>query len=233
MPRHLAIGDIHGCFTALTELAEFVRFRDDDVIITLGDHVDRGANSCAVIDWLLQLDRDHTLIPLKGNHEVMMLQARDDGNDYFSTWMGRGGEETLRSYSPFEGDGSMADVPDHHWDFIETLRSYYECDTHFFVHANANPKISLEDQSDLMLYWEKFCHQSRHMSGKIMVCGHSSQRSGLPLMNENAICIDTRCCRGGWLSCLCVEDGTIWQANQDGDTRQFHIDEIEAMRDQL
>lgn len=37
--RHLAIGDIHGCFNSLSTLAAFVPFRDDDVIITLGDYV--------------------------------------------------------------------------------------------------------------------------------------------------------------------------------------------------
>ena len=194
MVRHLAISDIHGCFDALTTLAETVGFLDDDVIITLGDYVDRGPNSCAVIDWLMHVDRTNTLVPLKGNHEVMMLQARDDDSGYFSSWMNCGGEETLRSYSPFDDDsGSLADVPDHHWDFIETLRPVYECETHFFVHANAHPGMTLADQPDFMLYWEPFGDPDRHESGKIMVCGHSSQRSGLPLMNENAICIDTRC----------------------------------------
>ena len=51
--RHLAIGDIHGCFRALTTLEAFVPFRDEDTLITLGDYVDRGPNSCAVLDWLV------------------------------------------------------------------------------------------------------------------------------------------------------------------------------------
>jgi serine/threonine protein phosphatase 1 len=40
--RHLAIGDIHGCFKALTTLAAFVPFQPADVVITLGDYVNRG-----------------------------------------------------------------------------------------------------------------------------------------------------------------------------------------------
>ena len=51
--RHLAVGDIHGCFKALTTLAAFVPFRADDVLITLGDYVDRGPDSYAVLDWLI------------------------------------------------------------------------------------------------------------------------------------------------------------------------------------
>ena len=52
--RHLAVGDIHGCFKALTTLATLVPFREDDVVITLGDYVNRGPNSCGVLDWLIR-----------------------------------------------------------------------------------------------------------------------------------------------------------------------------------
>ena len=51
--RYLAVGDIHGCFHALTTLAAYVPFRPDDLIITLGDYVNRGPNSFAVVDWLI------------------------------------------------------------------------------------------------------------------------------------------------------------------------------------
>ena len=46
--RYLAVGDIHGCFKALTTLAEFVPFYPHDVVITLGDYVDRGPHPLAV-----------------------------------------------------------------------------------------------------------------------------------------------------------------------------------------
>ena len=68
--RYLAVGDIHGCFTALTSLAAYVPFRDDDLLITLGDYVNRGPDSCAVLDWLIRRQRHGKLVPLRGNHEV-------------------------------------------------------------------------------------------------------------------------------------------------------------------
>lgn len=82
MPRHLAIGDIHGCFNALETLSGFVGFRPDDVIITLGDYVDRGPNSYAVLDWLIDADTRYELKPLRGNHDIMMVNARDDAGAY-------------------------------------------------------------------------------------------------------------------------------------------------------
>lgn len=230
MTRHLAIGDIHGCFNALTTLTEFVGFRADDTIITLGDYVDRGPDTCAVLDWLIHYDKTHTLIPLRGNHEIMMLEAREQ-DDCFRDWMACGGEETLRSYSPFDGvAGKLVDVSDGHWQFLRhRLVDSYETATHFFVHANAHADIPIEDQPAFLLYWQPFGDPDRHESGKIMVCGHTSQKSGLPLANGNAICIDTWAYGGGWLTCLHVESGTFWQANENGETRTFEMDEIASL----
>ncbi|HUG67923.1 MAG TPA: metallophosphoesterase family protein [Pirellulaceae bacterium] len=227
MPRHLVIGDIHGCFDALRQLCKFVRLQSDDVVITLGDYCNRGPNTCAMLDWLIHCDGVHALKPLRGNHDIMMLNARNSESEY-RKWMDVGGDATLRSYAPFENDpGTLADVPDHHWRFLaDRLLPYFETDTHFFVHANAYPDISLDEQPDFMLYWEQFNDPPRHESGKTMICGHTSQKTGLPLSSPYAVCVDTWACGNGWLTCLHVESGKIWQANQRGETRQLWLDEL-------
>lgn len=227
MPRHLAIGDIHGCYDALRTLCDFVELRDDDVLVTLGDYVNRGPNACAVLDWLIHQQRTRILRPLRGNHEVMTLNALNSDEAY-RRWLRCGGDLTLRSYAPFEGDrGSLADIPDSHWEFIQhQLLPYFETPTHFFVHANADPDIPLEEQPEFMLYWEDYDDPPRHPSGKIMVCGHNSQKSGLPVTNGHAVCIDTWAWGTGWLTCLHAESGQIWQANQSGQTRKMWLDEV-------
>lgn len=228
MGRTLAIGDIHGCYTALRTLCDAVDLRDDDTIVTLGDYPNRGPNTNAVIDWLIHLDANYNFIPLRGNHDIMMLQARDGHTDDFRKWIGVGGDMTLTSYSPVEGaDGELTDIPDAHWRFLEDrLQPYHETDTHFFVHANAYPDMPMGEQPDFMLYWEKFNDPPPHESGKIMVCGHSSQKSGLPINIGHAICIDTRAFKNGWLTCLDVDSGEILQANQQGETRSLRLDEL-------
>ncbi|HEY9796072.1 MAG TPA: hypothetical protein V6D30_10555, partial [Leptolyngbyaceae cyanobacterium] len=65
-----------------------------------------------------------------------------------------------------------------------------------------------------------------HCSGKIMVCGHSSQKSGVPLNVGHAICIDTWVYGKGWLTCLDVTSGRVWQANQAGQQREAWIDQF-------
>jgi serine/threonine protein phosphatase 1 len=223
--RHLAIGDIHGCSRALDALLAAVSPRADDRLITLGDYVNRGPDSRGVLGRLLQLHRLGQLIPLRGNHEEMMLEARES-DAHLGLFLNVGGDRTLASYGP---DATLADVPAAHWDFIENVcRDYYETDTHFFVHANAYPDVPLVEQPTFMLRWEPFNDPPPHESGKVMVCGHSSQKSGRPRNLGHAICIDTHAHgRNGWLTCLDVTSGRIWQANQRGEVRQAWITDFD------
>ena len=219
MSRLLTIGDIHGCAMALETLAGFVPLADDDLLVTLGDYVDRGPNSREVLDWLIKRHARGNLIPLCGNHEIMMLQARDDDAS-LRFWLALGGAEAVASYGRGRG-GRISDVPDAHWEFLEyETRPYYETDTHFFVHANALADWPLAEQPDRALFWDKFDNPPPHQSGKIMICGHTAQRSGRPLDIGHAVCIDTWVYGRGWLTCLDPETGEYWQANQLGETRR-------------
>lgn len=228
MTRHLAIGDIHGCISALTALLDFVAPGPDDTIVTLGDYVDRGPDSAAVLEFLIELGETHNLVSLRGNHEIMMLEARDK-KSWLQPWLSYGGAATLRSYSAADDDaGSFADIPDTHIDFLENgLVSYHECQSHFFVHANADADVALADQSDAALYWRKYDNPERHCSDKIMVCGHTVQESGVPRSNGDSVCIDTWAYGAGWLSCLDVGSGKIWQANEAGDRRSLTLSDLD------
>lgn len=224
--RTLAIGDIHGCFRALTRLVEFVELTPDDLLITLGDYVNRGPDSRSVVDWLIARRRiGGKLVALRSNHELMMLDAREGGH-MLNRLLHCGGDATLASYSPLDDEGRISDVPDEHWEFLDKqLVGWYETPTHFFVHANAYPDYPLDQQPDLMLYWESFNDPPPHESGKVMICGHTSQKSGVPLSLGHAVCIDTWACGRGWLTCLDVDTGRYWQANQQGEVRGGWSDE--------
>jgi serine/threonine protein phosphatase 1 len=218
--RVLAIGDIHGCSVALRTLLAAVAPEPEDRIVTLGDYVDRGPDSRGVLDQLIALRGTGTLIPLRGNHEVMMLAARD-GCDV-PLWLTCGGRETLWSYgAPFPDPEELKRVPAEHWYFMEhDCRDWYETPTHFFVHASAEPDIPLDEQPDSALHWERFESAGPHCSGKIMVCGHTQQREGVPRNLGHAVCIDTSCYTGRWLTCLDVETAMYWQANEQGEVRK-------------
>ena len=225
--RVLAIGDIHGCSQALDVLLRAVDPQPDDLIITLGDYVDRGPDSRGVIDRLLTLRQSHHLVPLLGNHDQMMLEAREQEVEETDWFCWCGGEETVASYPAVEGGGRLAGVPDAHWEFLErSCVDWFETDAHFFVHANVFPDLPLAEQPTYMLLWEKLDHPRPHVSGKVMVCGHTAQRSGRPLNLGHAVCIDTWVYGEGWLTCLDVTSGQIWQANQRGQERTARLDDF-------
>ena len=231
MSRTLAIGDIHGCLDALLTLTQFVNIGEDDTLITVGDYVDRGPNSRGVIDWLIDKHESGRLKPLRGNHDIMMLNARHDV-EQLTRFLKAGGDATLNSYKTNGSSyGKICDVPTDHWDFLENhLLPYYETDSHFFVHGNVYPELPLSDQPDFMLFWKKFNDPPQHQSGKTMVCGHTSQKTGVPKYNANAVCIDTRVFGNGWLTCFDIESRQIWQANQNGQTRRFFLDEADSWK---
>lgn len=225
--RTLAIGDIHGCLRALDLLLGMIEPQPDDVVITLGDYVDRGPDSKGVLDRLIELQRRCNLVALKGNHDIMMMQARDDPQA-FRDWCHYGGKQALQSYGADPQWDLFSDaIPADHWRFLETSTvPHHEIDTHFFVHANAYPDVPLDEQPDSMLYWESIdaATSRRHESGKVMVCGHSSQRSGKPLILEHAVCIDTWVYGDGWLTGLDVATGKYWQTSQRSETRTGCLD---------
>ena len=217
--RTFAIGDIHGCSVALKRLDSQLRFSTEDTVVLLGDYVDRGPDTKGALDYIIELQSRCRLIPLRGNHEIMMLRARDDRSAIME-WEGCGGDETLASYKA----QSFADIPASHWKFLSSTQAYYETKTDFFVHAGVDPNEALADQPDYMLYWEFFEDPAPHRSGKRMICGHTSQKSGRPKNVGHAVCIDTYAHGGGWLTCLEMKSDRYWQANQQGQLRTGELE---------
>ncbi len=220
--RVLAIGDIHGCLTALDTLLAAVAPKPDDLLITLGDYTDRGPDSRGVLDRLIALHATGRLVALRGNHDELFLEARADPA---GMWVAVGGRETMDSYDAFCTAAGMRLVPEAHWKFLEeSCVDYYETETHFFVHANVYPDLPLAEQPTYMLYWEKLTEPVAHVSGKVMVCGHTRQKSGRPLDLGTAVCIDTGVYDpDGWLTCLEVATGRYWQGNQRGELREGRL----------
>ncbi len=213
--RLIAVGDIHGCATAFRSLLDAVALTSQDTLVLLGDYVDRGPQSREVLDFILQLGSACRLIPLLGNHEIMMLTAFQDHSQALD-WLQCGGQATLDSYG-----GSPADVPPQHLAFLQSCVSFFETERFLFVHANYDPRLELQDQPEAHLYWLHL-HLHRpapHVSGKTAIVGHTPQKSGEVLDLGHLICLDTYCVGGGWLTAMDVESRTVWQADRQGRLR--------------
>ena len=220
--RTLAIGDVHGCARALDTLLTAVHPRSQDTLVTLGDYLNWGPDSRAVISRLIHLSADCILIPLRGNHEQLLLDARHSPAD-LALFLKLGGDATLRSYADSGKHASFADVPDEHWRFLESTRDYHETDTHLFVHAMLDPDLPLDAQPTAILLWAPFRDPAPHVSGKVMICGHTPQDTGDPRNLGHSICIDTHAHGGGWLTCLDTRTGHLWQSTDAGELRESSI----------
>ena len=214
----LAIGDIHGCDTALKTMLDLVQPSKDDLVITLGDYVDRGPDSKAVIQTLLDFKSSHQLVHLMGNHEIQMIRALE-ARHHMERFLDPlcGGQDTLDNYG-----GSFEQIPDDHWEFITSGKLFYETESHIFVHAGLEPDIDLDKQDSETYYYKRFHGVKPHKSGKPYICGHTIQGDS-PTNKGYAICLDTCAYGGGWLTALDVQSGKCWQTNERGQSRVIEI----------
>ena len=76
--RCLVAGDVHGCFATLEQGLEEARYDpDNDVLLGVGDLVDRGPDSLRALPVLEQ----GQLLAIRGNHDDVLRQALCSGLD--------------------------------------------------------------------------------------------------------------------------------------------------------
>ena len=215
--RLIAIGDIHGCLLALESLIEAIQPTRQDLLVTLGDYVDRGPNSRGVVDFLIDLSTRTRLVKILGNHEEMMLNVLRNGESHHN-WLRYGGIQTLDSY---QFDGDLDFLPQSHVQFFDELGDYFEYDEFLFTHAAYDPSQPLGETDPQMLRWYHLTEgiPSAHQSGKTVVVGHTAQREGEVLDLGHLLCIDTFCYGGGWLTAIDLHTRELWQTSKDGELR--------------
>jgi serine/threonine protein phosphatase 1 len=225
--RIYAIGDIHGRLDLLAKLhgrivSDARRFVGKKRIVYLGDYIDRGRDSCAVIEYLCNHDLEgFERVFLKGNHDAWMLDFLEDA-EVGPDWFFNGGEVTLASYGVgcddegrpmthlFDDVGELQKalkdmLPGHHREFLDALKLQHVEGNYLFVHAGIRPDVALEAQTpdDLMWIREPFLSSDDDF-GKVVVHGHTPTPQAE--MRANRIGIDTGACYGGALTCLVLED---------------------------
>jgi serine/threonine protein phosphatase 1 len=192
------------------------------MLVYLGDYVDRGADTCGVLERLCRKPMAGVrCILLKGNHEDMLLRFLHDaavGNN----WRLCGGMETLLSYKvavnvALARDGLAAlkedfrkRLPLPHLELLHQLKPCAAIGDYFFCHAGVRPGVALARQQEADLVWiRKEFLQSAVDFGKIVVHGHSPVPE--PEVRANRINIDTGAYMTHRLTCLVLE----------GDERRF------------
>lgn len=216
--RLFTIGDIHGCAAELEVLLRGLPAGAGDTVAFVGDYVDRGPGSRAVLDQLIALQRrgDIRTVFLKGNHEDMCLSYFGRDGHWGESWHLNGGLATLKSYgidAHMPGAMAVKALPPGHLEFLESLVPSYVTDRWILVHAGIRPDRPFAEQDEEDLFWirEEFI-ANPHPLPQTIVFGHTPTRRVLVDLPYK-IGIDTGCVYGGRLTCIELESGALYQVS--------------------
>ncbi|NMC64205.1 MAG: serine/threonine protein phosphatase [SAR324 cluster bacterium] len=208
--RLIAIGDIHACCKELEALLGFLKaergLSSEDLVVFMGDYIDRGSDAAGVIKMLLQFQQEFpSTVFLKGNHEDMLLDHLGFEGNQGSVFIVNGGAATLASYgiSASESSDQVAlKMPTSHLGFLLNLDSYVMVDKFVFAHAGLHPLKPLDGQKSRDLFWirEEFIGNI-HPFEITVVFGHTPYKNVLFNLPYK-IGIDTGLVYGNMLSCV-------------------------------
>jgi serine/threonine protein phosphatase 1 len=225
-----AVGDIHGHLDLLDAMLKVIA-KDAaaqapttrPAIVFVGDYIDRGPASAAVIDRMIALkavsdaQTGVEVRTLMGNHEQTLLSFLDSP-EAGPAWMEFGGGETLASYgvsrpaSRNDVDGWAAAqqafcqvFPPRHWAFFNALELSATYGDYLFVHAGVRPGVALDQQDPEDLMWIRGDFLSRpHGLGHVVVHGHTPEEE--PFIGPDRINIDTGAYATGVLTAVRLSD---------------------------
>jgi serine/threonine protein phosphatase 1 len=215
---YYAIGDVHGEIEKLDRLLGYIR---EDArllgaahrIVFLGDLVDRGPDSRAVVECAMRLVLSGEALAVRGNHEELMLHAianRESVGIYW--WAENGGDETIASYMMANGvqDDFRDAIDDAHVYWLSTLPVMIQDEARgiVFVHAGIDP-WRFPNCSDEVKLWTRSqtFYRSRDWPDRdelrditMIVHGHTPTVDFEPEWQPRRINVDTGACFGGPLT---------------------------------
>jgi len=181
--KRWVIPDIHGYAKTLKSLLAQIRPSKEDHLIFLGDYIDRGPNSKAVIDEVMLLQKSgYRVTALRGNHEEFLLDnyaLAGQNRGFFKTkeykslkkeWLDFGGKDTLKSF----GVKSVLKIPQKYIDWMNQLEYFYEFSDYVLVHAGLNfkPDDVFADKKS-MLWAKEFKIIPSKIGYRQLIHGHS------------------------------------------------------------
>lgn len=220
MKNYFVVSDIHGCLDEFQDILQKWD-RESQQLIILGDMIDRGKNSYGVIQLVRELQKEHSAIVLKGNHEDLFLKhLLINEEQHKDRHMRNGGQETLDSFANKESYDIQLEKIRKHGDIVEWLQKlpyYHETNNFIFVHAGLNLSIAnWRNTSEHEFIWDRttFLEENINHTGKTIIFGHTETNT-LPNSTstdvwyspcKTKIGIDGGCVYGGKLNYLILEE---------------------------
>ena len=224
--RVIALGDLHGCFDKLMSLWRKLEVTDNDLVIFLGDYIDRGPQVAETIKWILEQSKKDNFIFLRGNHEQMILDAFQKRMNKI-TWLFNGGQATIRGLSKLKSEDKT--FIEQFLKFVESLPLSYSIEigerTLFFCHGGVDSRKPLEEQSENFLLWAREEFFDTYDGDAVIISGHSPVQAfekfgvadnprPVKLPDRNIVLVDTGSfVRSGKISAVDILTGEYWQSD--------------------
>jgi len=166
-----AVGDIHGHRQEFEALLAKLRLGEGDLVICVGDLVDRGPDSHGVLSIVFESDR---IFSLKGNHELIMSEALRGNKQREAFWINKvGGKATL---------DSMPGDPDEQWsraeqwlEFTDSLPTEAVLDRFRLSHSGSRIDVPFDEQTneDRLKSREVFLAKAPPDPNRQIIAGHT------------------------------------------------------------
>jgi serine/threonine protein phosphatase 1 len=208
----VAVGDIHGCYQLLDRIVTRARATcDGGTFVFVGDYIDRGEDSAAVLRRLMALSAEGAVC-LLGNHEDMLLDYLDDPEGRGGLWLRNGGLQTLASFGV--GGVSVATrglelarardeltvrMGEEMIGWLRTRPLWWRAGNVAVVHAGADPARPIDAQERRTLLWgHRDFNRKPRADGLWVIHGHTIVPEAAP--EGGRIRIDTGAYATGRLS---------------------------------
>ncbi len=211
-----AVGDVHGENGALRELLAKLPVQPSDLVIFLGDIINRGPDPYDCAEQVLGFDRCRKVF-IQGNHEEALLLFLEDGE--ISTFAGLSPQTTLDSYAKRGyalAPGDPSSLPLSHLRLYAQAEAwtlpFYITDDYIFTHAGWDLALPLTMQSTGALRWGKVKGESQPWWKQTVVRGHTPFPKVMFARTKQYIGVDTGCSMGGPLSAVALPSGETYTA---------------------
>jgi serine/threonine protein phosphatase 1 len=230
----IAIGDIHGYFSALEKanktIVDHLRASEKNIVVFLGDLVDRGPQSFEIVQYCIDLmtEYDKQVYVLRGNHEQMLLDACNRASYYsVNDFYNCGGKETVNSYCKNLNLDHHKFYPlkkyfKKHLSFYKSLPHILVTQKHIFVHAGLFPEVPLRQQDTESVLWIRDTFiLSNYDFGKVVVYGHTPIQN-MRNIHTGGVSVDSF----SKVTKICL-DGGLGKYFHEGHLRIAHINSLD------
>lgn len=192
--RVLVSGDIHGQLEYFKALLDEVKFSDDDILVLVGDYIERGPRSLASLRFVMELSKRENVFLLQGNMDIQRLWSiygineetaeaflslilkvrKRHGTCFFDEMCEEIGLYCNTLEEILEAKPKILENFKAEFDFIQSLPTVLETENFIFVHGGLKEKNAADNAKYEAYELQRFnaFYNSEIVFDKYVVVGH-------------------------------------------------------------